>query len=452
MNIKNYTYITTNSKKVKENSIFVSIDNKQEYILEAIKNKASLIVSPQKNNLNINNLEVNNIKYFFSYHYQKINNINMNDFTVIGVTGTDGKTTIAKMLYDVITERYKALYIGTLGIIYDNEIIKTNNTTPDIETVLECFKIANDKKIKYIILEASSEGLLNKRLTGIKFDLVVFSNLSHEHLNTHKTMENYFNSKKKILKLLKSNGKLITNIEDEYGKKLSNKNSINYGLHKGKIRTLTFTLEKDNTKIFLLNNQKTYYYKIPFVGVYNIYNFLSVHAAISYLFNIDIFTFKNLKSPSGRFCVVNENIVIDFAHTPNALENLLLTIKEIYKDKDIILVLGSQGEKDKSKRKYLGKVANKYCKTIILTSEDPKNEAILDIILDISLGIVNTTYIIELNRKNAISKALELNNKSSVVVIVGKGLEDEEKHKNITYKHSDYQWVLKKVEMILPNS
>ena len=259
-----------------------------------------------------------------------------------------------------------------------------------------------------------------------------------------KTMENYFNSKKKILKLLKENGKLITNIEDEYGKILSNVNSINYGLHKGKIKTMSFALEDKYTKIFIMNNDKIFYYKIPFVGVYNIYNFLALHSLISSVFEVSHFKFDNLIPPDGRFCVVNKNIIIDFAHTPNALENLLLTVKEIYKNKSIILVIGSQGEKDKSKRKKLGEVADKYADIIILTSEDPKNEPLINIIFDISLGIVNNHYIIELSRKKAIEKALDLRNDSNVILIVGKGLETTEKHKNTSYNHSDFEFVLQK--------
>ena len=280
---------------------------------------------------------------------------------------------------------------------------------------------------------------------------MIFTNLSHEHLNTHKNMESYFNCKKILLKLLKPNGIVITNIEDFYGRKLVSNKSINYGLHKGKVRTITFSLESNFTRIFLKNDDRFYYYKIPFVGVYNIYNFLCVHATISHLFNISNFTFNNLKTPDGRFCVIDKNIIIDFAHTPNALENLLITIKEIYKYKKIILILGSQGEKDKSKRKKLGMIADKYADYIILTSEDPKNESLINIIFDISLGITKDLYTIKLSRKEAILLGLKMNNTDSVLVIVGKGAETTEQHKNITYNHSDFLFVKEKNQVKLPD-
>lgn len=441
LDLTKYKHITTNSKNVIKNSIFVSINNNDEYINEAINNGAALIVSENKIKSNFANLLVKNILYFFSYWYQKINDFNMNDFIIIGVTGTDGKTTTSKMIYDTIKERYRALCMGTLGINYDNNMINTINTTPDIEIILDAFKTAKKENIKYIIMEASSEGLLSKRLTGIKFDVVIFTNLSHEHQNTHISMENYFNCKKKILKIVKNNGIVISNLDCEYGNKFKGNKNINYSLHKGKVKVLTFTLEKDCTKIFLMNNKKTYYYKIPFVGIHNIYNFLATHAAINHLFNIKLFTFKNLTPVDGRFCVIDENIIIDFAHTPNALENLLLTVKQIYKDKRILLLLGAQGEKDKTKRKILGSVADKYADIIILTSEDPKNESLIQIIFDISLGVIKAEYLIELSRKKAIEKILKLRTNDDVVLIVGKGFENKENINNILYSHSDYECV-----------
>ena len=442
MKLDYFKHITSNSKKVIHNSIFVSTNNNQNNILEAINNGASLIVSSKKLNLNVKNLIVSNIEYFYCYWYKKINKIDVDKFVVIGVTGTDGKTTTSKMIYDTISERYKVIYIGTLGILCDRNYIKTNNTTPDLEIVLETFLYAKENNIKYIIIESSSEGLLAKRLTGIKFDRVIFTNLSHEHLNTHKTMESYFETKKIILSLLKENAVVISNREDNYGKLFKGNKTINYGLHKGKVRTLSIKFNQEYSQIFIVNNNHFYYYKIPFIGIYNIYNFLATHALISSLFNITNFNFNNLTPPSGRFLKIENNVIIDFAHTPNALENLLITINETYINKEIILVLGAQGEKDKSKRKLLGSVASKHATQIILTSEDPKNESLLDIIFDISIGITKDNYTIELSRKEAIKKGMKILNSNSILVIVGKGLEDIEKHNNKVYKHSDYDCVL----------
>ena len=134
-----------------------------------------------------------------------MNEIDINNFKIIAVTGTDGKTTTAKMIYDTIMERFNAIYIGTLGIIYNEKTIVNNNTTPDIETILETLLIAKKEKIKYIIIEASSEGLLAKRLVGIRLDVIIFTNLTREHLNAHITMESYFKAKCISLKLFKNN-------------------------------------------------------------------------------------------------------------------------------------------------------------------------------------------------------------------------------------------------------
>ena len=442
MKLDHFKHITSNSKKVIHNSIFVSINNNQNNILEAINNGASLIVSSKIFNITVSNLIVSNIEYFFSYWYKRINKIDIDKFIVIGITGTDGKTTTSKMIYDTISERYKAIYIGTLGILCNGNYVKTNNTTPDSEIILETFLYAKENNIKYIIIESSSEGLLAKRLTGIKFDRVIFTNLSHEHLNTHKTMESYFKTKKIILYLLKENAIVISNCEDYYGKLFKGKKTINYGLHKGKVRAIYLILNQEYSQIFIINNNHFHFYKIPFIGIYNIYNFLATHALISTLFNISNFNFNNLTPPKGRFLKIDNNVIIDFAHTPNALENLLVTVNETCKNKEIILILGAQGEKDKSKRKLLGSVASKYATQIILTSEDPKNEPLINIIFDISLGISKDNYIIQLSRKDAIKNGMKILNSNSILVIVGKGLEDIEKHNNKVYKHSDYDCVL----------
>ena len=454
MNYANYNHITTNSKKVKEGSIFISIDLNVEHISEAINNKAALIISEKKINDNINNIVVKNIKYYYTYLFKKIHQLNLDNFKIIAITGTDGKTTTAKMIYDTITSRYPAVYIGTLGIISKNKTIKTINTTPDIEIIYETLLMAKKEKIKYIILEASSEGILAKRLLGIKLDIVIFTNLSHEHLNTHKNMNEYFNCKKKILKSLKKDGVLITNAEDFYGRKLKFQNTINYGLHKGNISTIDINLEKNKTSLVIKCFNKIDLINIPFVGIYNIYNFLACYACINHIFNIKLFDFKSLEKVSGRYCNIDDKIIIDFAHTPNALENLLLTIKNIY-NKKIILVLGSAGNKDKSKRKLLGMIADKYCEKIIITSEDPKNEPVLQIISDIATGIIHKEYFISLSRKEGIDLMISNLKEDYIGVIIGKGLEDTENINNIYYPHSDFFYAQKKLSEInhlIPNA
>ena len=385
---------------------------------------------------------VKNIEYYFSYLYKKYYKINLDDFTTIAVTGTDGKTTTSFMIYDSINQVSSALYIGTLGIYFKNHIIKTKNTTPNNEIILQAFKIAKRLKIKYIILEASSEGLINNRLTGIKFDRIIFTNLTREHLNTHKSMSKYFKAKCTLFKLLKPNGIIITNKEDEYGAKIKKGNILTYGINKGYTHTIAVKIHEIYTKILLISNRDIYHYKIPFIGIYNLYNFLATHTLLSSILDVNKINFENLNTPPGRFEMI-DNIIIDFAHTPNALESLLLTIKEIYKDKKIILILGAQGGKDKGKRILLGQVADKYVDEVILTSEDPKEEPLIQIIFDISLGLLTKPYTIHFSRKNAIKALIQALKANCIGVIVGKGNECYEEIKNIKHKHSDYEEIKK---------
>ena len=454
MNFSEYKHVTTNSKKVTKGSIFVSIDSNMKHITEAINNNVSLIVTKTKMNLSVKNIVAKNICYFYTYLFKKINKVKIDDYKIIAITGTDGKTTTAKMIYDTISSRYDAIYIGTLGIIKKNEIFKTINTTPSIEIIYETLLKAKNEKIKYIILEASSEGIKAKRLLGLKLDVIIFTNLTHEHLNTHSNMEEYFNCKKRLLKLLKHDGVLITNIEDKYGKRLIDYKSINYGLHKGNISTSYIKLFKDKTALIVRENYNHIYIEIPFVGIYNIYNFLACFACINHLFYIRNFDFNNLKPIPGRFVLIDDKIIVDFAHTPNALENLLLTITTIY-NKKIILVLGSGGEKDKSKRKLLGQIADKYCEKIIITSEDPKGEPVIQIISDIAERIINKEYYISLFRKEGIDLMISLLTDEFIGVIIGKGMEETENINNVLYPHSDILYAQKKLSEanhLIPNA
>ena len=450
MNLSKYKGVTCNSKKVKKDYIFVSINNNFSYIEQAIDKGATLIITKQKINTNVENIVAHNIEYFFAFLYKKFYKINMENFTTIAVTGTDGKTTTSFMIYDSINQIDNALYIGTLGIYFNNHIIKTKNTTPNNEIILQAFKLAKRYKIKYIIIEASSEGLLDKRLTGIKFDRIIFTNLSREHLNTHKTMSKYFKAKCIVFKLLKQNGIIISNKEDEYGRKIVKGNILNYGINKGTSHIISLNMTERFTKILLINNQDIYYYKIPFIGIYNIYNFLAAHTVLSTILDVDKIYFNRLNTPPGRFEII-DNIIIDFAHTPNGIESLLLSIKEIYNDKKIILVMGAQGGKDKGKRILLGQVADKYADEVILTSEDPKDEPLIQIIFDISLGLIQRPYTIHFSRKNAIKALIQALNKESIGVIVGKGLETYEQIQNNRYNHSDYKEVKNGLSKLTPN-
>ncbi len=438
-NINMYKSVEIDSRKCVKNSIFIVLDDKYAnnrfYVADAINNGASLIISEKYIDCSVKVLRSKNI---YKYLIKLLNYFYPYSSKLIGVTGTDGKTSTCLMIKSLINQNSTCGYIGTNGIIFNNKKYKTINTTPDIITIRKYLYKMSQEDIKYVVMECSSEGILMNRLISLKFDSLIYTNISHEHLNTHKTMENYISTKLSLLKYLEKNGTVIVNADDLFLHRVKCKNKITYGIHNGKVRATNIETYIDKTSFSFLSDAKKDV-TIPFFGKYNIYNCL---ASLIILENYNLFNnidFRYMHKIDGRFEVlrtIDKEVIIDFAHTPNALENLLKNIKEVTKKK-IILVMGSAGNKDKSKRPLLGYVADKYATKIIITSEDPKNELITNIFCDIIEKIKKEYYLV-LFRKDAIKLGLELLDKNSILVIVGKGLENYEQIYNIKFPHNDY--------------
>ncbi|MFI3329408.1 MAG: UDP-N-acetylmuramyl-tripeptide synthetase [bacterium] len=436
---KKYTSVEINSKKCNKNSIFIVLNDKYSnnthYINDAITHGATLIISNYKINCSVKNVVYKNIYYIF---YKLLNFFYPNNIKLIGVTGTDGKTSTCLMIQSLISQNSNCGYIGTNGIIFNNNVREINNTTPDIVTIRKSLFEMYVTGVKYVAMECSSEGILSNRLFSLEFDSIVYTNITHEHLNTHKTMDNYVETKLSLIKRIKNNGLIIVNGDDYYLTKIRGKNVITYGLYNADCVAHNIKQSINETKFdykYKTNNVVT----IPFFGKYNIYNFLAsilVLEQFNLNYNLD---FNLMNKINGRFELIksaNKEVVIDFAHTPNALENLLKNIRQVTR-KNIILVMGSSGGKDASKRPLLGYIADKYASDIIITSEDPKNELITNIFYDLTTKIKKEYYLV-LFRKDAIKMGLELCDENSILVIVGKGVENTEQIYNIKFPHNDY--------------
>lgn len=436
---KDYNSIQIDSRKCSKNCIFIVFENEYinnyHFIDDAISKGATLIISNRKIICSIKNIVYKNI---YSIFYKLLNFFYPNNIKLIGVTGTDGKTSTCLMLKSLISQKTNCGYIGTNGIIYNNKLIKTTNTTPDIITIRKTLHDMYNSGIIYVAMECSSEGILSNRLFSLEFDCLIYTNISHEHLNTHKTMQNYVMTKLSLINKIKKNGMIFVNADDNYLNNIRNKNVITYGISNGDCIAYNINQSLNSTTFeykYKTNNVVT----IPFFGKYNVYNFLASTLVLEYYnLNTDL-DYSYMDKIDGRFELLEtteKEIVIDFAHTPNALENLLKNISEVT-HKKIILVLGSSGGKDKSKRPLLGSIANTYASTIIITSEDPKNELITNIFFDLIKRIKKEYYLV-LFRKDAIKMGLELCDKNSILVIVGKGLENNEQIYNIKFPYNDY--------------
>ena len=412
--------IKTDSRKVELNDTFVALKGNDldghDFIIDAIVNGASKIVTEKDVDINIPKLVVPDTKKWLNNYLKDNYSELINEMNIIGITGTNGKTTTSYLVYQLLNKLgSKTAYIGTIGFYIDKKISDLNNTTPDVLTLYNLLLYARKNNCKNVVMEVSSHSLVEERIYGIKLKLAAFTNLTIDHLDYHKNMLNYLEAKRLILKYL--SGLIIVNNDDNYSKYFINKNSKTVGKSNSDYEINT------NLDSFKYNN-KIYKISPDLKGEYNIYNYVM---AISLVHNLgykleDIINIK-IKPPKGRCEVIkynNQDVIIDYAHTPDAIEKI---IKTFNKDKDVITIIGCGGDRDNKKRPIMGKIATDNSKYVIFTNDNPRYEDQVSIINDILKGVDKDNYIVELDRKEAIIKGLEML-KDEVLLILGKGHED----------------------------
>ncbi|XMB66866.1 UDP-N-acetylmuramoyl-L-alanyl-D-glutamate--2,6-diaminopimelate ligase [Mycoplasmatota bacterium zrk1] len=436
----NIKHITQNSKRVRPGSLFISMNDL--HLSEAIENGASAIISNKNLKLDIPTYRANPkvayaevLKEF--YHH---------NLFLVGITGTDGKTTTSSIVKHLLGN--ECGIIGTNGIKYKDKKLESKLTTPILEDIYKYLNIFQKEKIETAVLEASSEGIIDNRINGLNFDICIFTNLSHEHLNTHKNMSNYFQSKLKLFKEMKRDGIAVINIDDDYFKELNESIDnpiITYGTNKDADFQIVDIRHNDNLTSFTLKNKNnSYEITTNLLGKYNIYNITAALIAAGKQKDINTLIPKlnNIPEIEGRFVHVKNdkeiNVVVDFAHTPNAIKNLLETIN-IRKKGNSILVIGAAGEKDKTKRKTMGKIATENSDFVVFTSEDPKFEDESKIIEDLLKEVTSENYIKIYDRKEAIRAAIHIARMNDTVIITGKGNEQYMKKNNKLTKHNDIE-------------
>ena len=444
--------IKDNSKQVKRNDIFVAVNNKNgdgsKYISEAIQRGACFIITERNLNnfpsitVKDSNNELNKLlkKYYPGYK----------DLSLCAITGTDGKTTTSSIIHFVMSKLASSIQIGSNGVYMNKTHVKIKNTTPSNTNLFQALDYAKKRQIKYGVLEISSEGMLDGRGTLFNYDSVIFTNITREHLNTHKNMYNYIKCKASLLNYVKDDGLVIINNDmkfKEYIKrKAKDKHIVTYGIKGGDVMAKNIQLHLNYTLFDIYYfNHFICQIKTNLVGEFNVYNIL---AAFTYLYEIG-FKAKDIKNElndylyvSGRFelhNINNLNYLIDYGHTPNAIYETLKFINKLNFD-NIITILGAQGEKDRGKRKFMGKYASNMSNTLILTSEDPKYECIFSIFSDL-MTYIKKDYYLTLSRFDAIKKASELATSKDLIVIFGKGNEEYEEIMGYKFKRNDLEMI-----------
>jgi len=469
LKLKNYRYnkipvngISFDSRKVKKNYIFFAIEGSKKsgtrYVNEAILKGASAIVVSKKfkyKNFKKPTILVKDVRKSLSMACS--NYYNRKPQNIIAVTGTNGKSSVADFYYQILSLNKMAVAsIGTLGIISKNYKRKTNLTSMDPLSLHKNLEILKRKKITHVILEASSHGLKQKRLNNLEFKMGIFTNLSHDHLDYHKNMKSYLDSKMYLFNnLLKKNSKIITdneNIEFKSIKKIANKRKIKkitIGKNSGYIKIIDINYRGDKQIVKILINTKIYNLEIPLIGDFQIKNLLmAILAAICSGLNPNkIFSQINkIKPVEGRLeCVSflknNSNIIVDFAHTPEALEKSLIAIKKQF-NKEILIVFGCGGERDTKKRFLMGKIAKKHCRKIFVTDDNPRRENPKKIRNEVIKGCGNLGISIG-SRKKAIEKAIKELKSNEVLLVAGKGHEKTQDYGGRVINFSDKEEIRK---------
>lgn len=435
--------ISFDSRTVENGTLFFAVRGTQvdghNYIDKAIEKGAIAIVCeqlPATLNDAVTYIKVDNSAYVLGMSASNFFDNPSKKLKLTGVTGTNGKTTIATLLYRLFTDAgYVCGLLSTIENIVDHEVIPSTHTTPDPIELNVLLKKMVDKGCEYAFMEVSSHSVDQDRIAGLDFAGGIFTNLTHDHLDYHKTMTNYRNAKKKFFDNLPANAFALTNLDDKNGAVM---------LQNTKAKRLTYALKHDadfkgvvleshfDGMMIKVNGTEMF---TQLVGGFNASNLLAIYgAAISLGFDKNelLVEISKLKGANGRFDMVHSDCgivgIVDYAHTPDALENVLKTINDVRCHKEtLITVVGCGGNRDTTKRPEMAAVAAKMSDKVILTSDNPRNEDPDEIIRQMKEGLDEEAkrHVLSItNRREAIRTAVALANKGDIILLAGKGHEN----------------------------
>tara|TARA_B110000438_G_scaffold116199_1_gene113755 strand:+ start:4036 stop:5493 length:1458 start_codon:yes stop_codon:yes gene_type:complete len=447
--------ITHDSRKVKDGTLFVAIKGQNsdgyEFIPSAIERGASAIIANGRTTkiTGIPVVHVADTREAMSHVAANFYGRPSEDMSIVGITGTNGKTSTCKLIAHLLQENDSPCgSLGTLGFSTPSGIMSTGFTTPESVEVQQMLNFLKSSGINHAVLEISSHALEMHRVDDVQVDVAVFTHLSQDHLDYHENMENYFQAKLKLFTQLRPESTAIINMDDKYGKKIikSVKSKIiTYGFNDtADIYPLSYALSLTGTTAHISIDGKEIEISSPLIGKFNLYNILASIASAHALEISPLGIARAIESfskVSGRMEIIPTQspgtIIIDYAHTPDAYENVLSTIQELSSEKKVYTLFGCGGNRDQSKRALMTSIAEKYSDHVFVTSDNPRDEKLDDIISQMCEGFTEADHSIIHNRVDAIEKAMSRMDENSILLVLGKGHDDYEEINGQKHLHSD---------------
>ena len=434
--------LCSDSKKVIEGSLFVAINGTKskgrDFIMEAIEKGAACVITPRDEavplSAKVPYVSVTDTRYALFLLADEFYGHPSGKIKVIGVTGTNGKTTITYLIRHILNEvNFSSGIIGTIQYSFKNTLLPAPNTTPGPIELQSLLARMADAGCQYCIMEVSSHGLEQQRTGAIDFKAAIFTNLTQDHLDYHQNLENYFQAKARLFTMLPSDSYAIINADCPFGRRLiplTQGKVITYGITSAatlKAHDLSLSLEGSEFVVEAQGSQVAM--KTSLIGKHNVLNILaSIAFALTQGIKIaDIQkameSFEGVPGRLQRLECDQKNIYVDYAHTPDALENVLGILRALSKE-NLTVVFGCGGERDCKKRPLMGQVAEKYADRIIITSDNPRSENPEQIAKDIASGLQQKRYEIILDRREAIRQAIVKSHAHDIILIAGKGHEN----------------------------
>lgn len=427
--------IKTDSRKIVPGDTFVALpgisSDGHDYIEKAIENGATKIIA-EHGSYDVETIIVDDTRKYLNELLESEYGHILNDMTIIGITGTNGKTTSSYLIYQMLNKLgIKCCYIGTIGYYLEGKVRNLPNTSVDIADFYGLLIEAYENGYNCAVVEVSSQGLAMDRFVSVKFDIGVFTNLTQDHLDYHGNMENYALAKQQLFRQLKQNSKAIINSDDKYKDYylLEENNNITFGLNSGDYKINDYQMNSLNTLFNYSFNNEQYRVSSNLMGKYNLYNLLTSIAVVHEL-GVDFDKINQvvplISAPTGRMEKINyldNTIIIDYAHTPDAIENIINTVKEVNKG-NLYVVFGCTGSRDKTKRPIMTNLVLSNVNKAIITIDDPHDENPVEIVKDMLENNNLTNYEVELNRDKAIKRGIDLLKAQDILLILGKGHEE----------------------------